>query len=113
METKFAAGVDGLELDELMQRVLASATDGVTHDKPFPFTAEELTPEFLKRVLDAAKSIWEPIVLDPTPERRLATLVSALGPVITGEGAMARLTFHAGYHQGQAYQMKHSPDFPA
>lgn len=112
VETKFAAGVDGLELDTFMQRVLAAATDGVVNENPFPFTTEELTPELVARALEASKAIWEPIVLDPTPERRAATLVSALGPVITGEGAMARLTFHAGYHQGQTYQMKNAPGFP-
>ena len=64
------------------------------------------------RALDASKAIYEPIVLNPTPARRAAPCVSVLGPSITGEGAMARLTFHAGYHHGQAYQIKNAPGFP-
>ena len=113
VEAKFAAGIDGLSLDPFLQRVLAAATDGVVNDKPFPFSEEEMTPELVAQALEAARAVWEPIVQDPTPERRAATLVSALGPVIAGEGAMARLTFHAGYHQGQAYLVKNASGFPA
>ncbi len=113
VETKFAAGVDGIELDPFLERILAAATEGVVNGAPFPFTPEEMTPELVAQALEAAKSIWEPIVLDPTSVRRTTSLVSALGPVITGEGAMARLCFHAAYHQGQTYQMKNAPGFPA
>ncbi len=113
VEAKFAAGVDGLELDPLLQRVASAATDGVVNDKPFPFSEAEMTPEFVAEILEASRAVWEPIVQDPTPARREASLVSALGPVIAGEGAMARLTFHAGYHQGQAYLIKNAPGFPA
>ena len=113
IETRFASGIDGLTLDPFLERVLTTATEGVVNDHPFPFSSEEITPELVARALDASKAIWEPIVLDPTPERRAAPLVSVLGPAITGEGAMARLAFHAGYHQGQAYQIKNAPDFPS
>lgn len=113
VETKFAAAIDGLTLDEVQERVVQSATDGVVNDKPFPFSADEMTPEFVFAVLEKSKTLVEPILLDPNPTRRAVSLVSALGPVITGEGAMARWGFHAGYHQGQVYQVKNAPGFPA
>lgn len=113
VEAKFGAAIDGLELGPELLRIAAAATDGVVNDRPFPFDEEETTPEFVAYALEESKRIVEPVLLDPTPERRAVSLVSALGPVITGEGAMARLTFHAGYHQGQAYQTKNAPGFPA
>ncbi len=113
VEAKFGAAIDGLELDPTMDRVRSAATDGVVNDLPFPFSAEEMTPEFVAQVLETSRAIWEPIALDPNSARRAVSLVSALGPVITGDGAMARMTFHAAYHQGQAYQIKNAPGFPA
>ena len=113
VEAKFAAGVDGLTLDPFLARVALAATDGIVNDRPFPFAPEELTSDFIAGALAASKAVCEPLLLDPTPARRAASLVSALGPVITGEGAMARFAFHAAYHQGQVYQMKHAPGFPA
>lgn len=112
IEARFAAAVDGLTLDPFLDRVRAAGTEGVVNDHPFPFSVEEITPELVRRALEASKTIWEPIVLEPSPARRAASCVSVLGPSISGEGAMARLTFHAGYHQGQAYQIKNAPGFP-
>jgi hypothetical protein len=48
----------------------------------------------------------------PSPEFLQREIKSALGPMITGHGALARLAFHPGYHHGQAYLMLTSPDFP-
>lgn len=112
VEAKFGAAIRGISLDASLDRVRAAATDGVVNDLPFPFSAEEMTPGFIAESLAASRAIVEPALLDPSPEIRAVSLVSALGPVITGEGALARLTFHAGYHQGQAYQIKNAPGFP-
>ena len=113
VEAKFGASILGLELDGFLDRVRAAATDGVVNDRPFPFSPQETTPELVVKALSESRALIEPALLDPTPERRAVSMVSALGPVITGEGAMARLGFHAGYHQGQVYLMKNAPGFPA
>lgn len=112
VEVKFGSSILGQEPQGALARIASAATDGVTNDKPFPFSAEEMTPESVFEALEASKAVIEPVLLDPNAERREVTMVSALGPVITGDGAMARLTFHAAYHQGQAYMMKHAPGFP-
>lgn len=113
VEAKFGSAITGQPLDEFLSRVQQAATDGVVNDKPFPFTAEEMTPETVHKALDASRAVVEPALADPNADRRTVSLVSALGPVITGEGAMARLTFHAAYHQGQVYQVKQAPKFPS
>ena len=113
VEAKFGAAIEGMDLDEFLTLIVKTATDGVVNDLPFPIAAETMTPEYVARALEASKGIVEPVLADPTPERRAVSLVSALGPVITGEGAMARLTFHAAYHQGQVYQLKNAPGFPS
>lgn len=113
VEVKFGSAILGIELEGDLARIASAATDGVTNDKPFPYSAEEMTPEFVANALAQAKALVEPALLDPTAERREVTMVSALGPVITGEGAMTRLGFHAAYHQGQAYLIRHAPGFPS
>jgi hypothetical protein len=113
VEAKFGASIMGTELDPSLQRIVAAATDGVVNDRPFPFASEDMTQGFIAEALALSKTILEPALLDPTPERRAVSLVSALGPIITGEGALARLTFHAAYHQGQAYLIKQAPGFPS
>jgi hypothetical protein len=113
VEVKFGSPLLGTQPEGEMARIAAAATEGVVNDNPFPFTDEEMTPEFVARALDEAKTLVEPALLDPTPERRAVSMVSALGPVITGEGALARLAFHAGYHQGQVYLIRHAPGFPS
>ncbi|CAN5497286.1 hypothetical protein BH11ARM2_BH11ARM2_30690 [soil metagenome] len=112
IEVKFGSSILGQTPEGELARITAAATDGVVNDNPFPFTEQEMTPEFVKEALASAKAVIEPALLDPNAERRSVTMVSALGPVITGEGAMARLAFHAAYHQGQAYMMKNAPGFP-
>jgi hypothetical protein len=113
VEAKFGAELLGVELSPELDRIRQAATDGITNDKPFPYTDAELTPEFVAEAFAKSKALVEPALLDPTAERRSISLVSALGPVITGEGAMARLAFHSAYHQGQAYMLRLHPDFPA
>lgn len=113
VEAKFGAAIQQVELDPFLARIASAATDGVTNDKPFPYSTDEITPELVARALKATGDLLGPALSDPTAERRSVSMVSALGPVITGEGAMARLTFHAAYHQGQTYQLKNHPEFPA
>lgn len=112
VEISFASQILGAELNELESRLKAAATDGAVNDNPFPFSADELTPEFLAQAEMIALAWSNKVILDPTPEIRNAELVSALGPVITGAGALARLGYHPGYHHAQIYMVSQSPDFP-
>jgi hypothetical protein len=112
VEVSFISQLTGAELDELGLRLKASATDGVVNDKPFPFTAEEITPELVGKALEIGFGMTEPVIDNPSDEILKKEMVSALGPVITGEGALTRFGFHPGYHQGQAYLIRTAPGFP-
>ncbi len=113
VEVLFASQLLDIELDEEGQRLKSSATSGVVNDNPFPYSNEELTPQKVQELLDQSKALVEPIITNPSPELLSKELVSALGPIITGAGALARLSFHPAYHQGQAYQIRNAPGFPA
>lgn len=95
------------------ERIARAATDGSVNDRPFPFAAEEITPALVGEALAEAESRVRPLIEAPTPELRAKRLISALGPEIDGTGALARLAYHPGYHQGQAYLIKSAPGFPA
>lgn len=97
---------------DIANRIKSAATDGVVNDKPFPYSPEEITPQFVASALNLARGFVDPILENAALVYREKELVSALGPVITGEGAFARLAFHPAYHQGQAYQIRMSPGFP-
>ena len=112
VEVSFVSQLRGDELDADAQRLKAAATDGVLNEKPFPFSEEELTPDFVALALARAKAFAEPVIESPTDEIRARQIVSALGPVIDGTGALARLAYHPGYHQGQAHMIRSAPDFP-
>ncbi len=112
VELSFTSQLAGMELGEDQVRLKRCATEGVVNDLPFPYSADEITPEFVRSSLAATAALVEPMISSPASEMRLKELVSALGPVITGEGAFARLAFHPAYHHGQAYQMKMHPEFP-
>ncbi len=112
VEVSFISQLKGEELSGTMARVRAAATDGTVNDKPFPFATEEVTAEFVAQVLAEARAMTEPVIRNPDPYRNV-TIVSALGPVIDGTGAFARLAYHPGYHQGQAHTIKTAPGFPA
>lgn len=113
VELSFISQLVGLEIGEEQDRLRRCSTEGVVKEVPFPFTADEITPELVANSLAASESLVEPVLTAATDEHRSTELVSALGPIITGEGAFARLAFHPAYHQGQAYQIKMHPDFPA
>ncbi len=88
------------------------ATEGVVNANPFPFSVDEMTPEFVAEAMELAKSMVEPVITEASAEIRGGELVSALGPVISGDGGFARLGFHAGYHQGQVHLIRTAPGFP-
>jgi hypothetical protein len=111
VEVSFGSQLIGAELDELQLRLKAAATDGSVNDKPFPFSPEELTPEFVTKAFEIGNAMIQPLIENPTEEIRAKEIVSALGPVINGTGAFARLAYHPGYHQGQAYIIKTAPGF--
>jgi len=56
------------------------------------------------------KAAIEPLITNPDPYREVK-IVSALGPVIDGTGAFARLAYHPAYHQAQVYLTRSAPDF--
>ncbi|MCW5944080.1 MAG: DinB family protein [Fimbriimonadaceae bacterium] len=112
VELFFARQLLDLSLDGFAKRVEQASTDGVVNDKPFPFAPEEITPELVARALAEGKSVAGDLLARNTDEVRAKSLVSALGPVIDGTGAMARLAFHPGYHQGQVWLIRTAPGFP-
>lgn len=112
VELSFASQLLGTELDEEGKRVKSSATEGVVNDNPFPYSDAELTAAKVQEILALSKGLLEPIITSPTPQILTKEIVSALGPVITGEGAFTRLAFHSAYHQGQAYLIRTAPGFP-
>ncbi len=113
VEVFFASQLTGRTPDGMAARLTEAATDGVVNDHPFPFSAAETTPELVAEAHRVGREWWGPLASDPIEEIRNKSLTSALGPVITGDGALARLSFHAAYHQGQAHLYRTSPGFPA
>lgn len=112
VEVSFASQLTGAELSPEMARLKSAATEGVVNENPFPYSPEECTPEFLQGQMEAAKAMVQPLIEAASPEVRQKSLKSALGPMIDGEGAFARLGFHAGYHQGQVHFLATAPGFP-
>jgi hypothetical protein len=112
VEISFSSQLLGLSLSPKETKLKAAATDGVVNDKPFPFEEGEITRETVDDALTLARTFAEKIIVDPSPEVLKAEIVSALGPVITGKGALARFAFHPAYHQGQAYLIRTAPGFP-
>lgn len=112
VEVSFVSQLLGEATEGLRDRVRAAATDGVVNDRPFPFTSDELTPSFVDQCLEDARSYAGPVITGPSDEVLRREIVSALGPVIDGRGALARLAYHPGYHQGQVHLVKTAPGFP-
>jgi hypothetical protein len=112
VEVSFIAQLTDTPLDAFGERLRQAATEGVVNDNPFPFSTEEITPELVSKCLDMSKVMVEPVITAPSDELRLRTIKSALGPMIDGTGALARLAFHPGYHQGQAHLIASAPGFP-
>lgn len=113
VEVSFLSQLLGADLEPLPGRLKAAATEGVVNDHPFPFAEEEITPELVAEALEIARAMVEPVIRNPSEALRAKQIVSALGPVIDGTGALARLAFHSGYHQGQVHLIRTAPGFPA
>lgn len=99
-------------LDGMEAKVAKASTEGVVNENPFPFAEVEITPNSVRHALEMADSMTRPVITAPTEEVRAKNITSALGPVIDGTGALARLAFHSGYHQGQAHLIRTAPGFP-
>jgi hypothetical protein len=111
-EVSFCSQLTGKDLDEFGQKLKISATDGVVNDSPFPFSAEQITPETIAKAEAYAKSIVEPLITEPSDEVLNKEIKSVLGPIVTGAAAFARLAFHPAYHHGQVYLICTAPNFP-
>jgi hypothetical protein len=112
VEVSFISQLQGLDLDGPATRLKSAATEGVVNDLPFPYSPQELTSKGVLEALAYSRGLVEPVITAPSAELRAKEIKSALGPIITGEGALARLGFHSAYHQGQAYLIKTAPGFP-
>ncbi len=113
VEVFFLSQLTGQALNADETKIKDSAVNGVVNEKPFPFTEAELTPQFVLASLEHSKGFVKPIIESPTPEILKKEIISALGPIITGEAGFARLAFHSAYHQGPAYLIRTAPGFPA
>ncbi len=113
VEVSFCSQLSGATLDETGARLKLAATQGVVNDEPFPYSPEEITPELVRKSMAYAESVCGPMIEQASADVREREIKSALGPMISGEGAFARLGFHSGYHQGQAYLIKTAPGFPS
>jgi hypothetical protein len=113
VEISFISQLTGTDLDAFQTRLKSAATEGVVNENPFPFPPAEITPETVRHALEVAESMTAPVIDHPSEELLRIEIKSALGPMITGEGALTRFAFHPGYHQGQAYQIRSSPGFPS
>ena len=112
VEVWFIAQLTGKTLEGFGARVAQCATEGVVNDHPFPFPPDELTPETIGRALALGREAVGAVIENPSPDLLKKEIKSALGPIITGEGALARLAFHPGYHQGQAHLIRTATGFP-
>lgn len=113
VEIWFVAQLTGAELPGELGRVAKCATEGVVNDNTFPFSDDELTPEFIQWALETGETLVKPHIETPSEVFLTSELKSALGPMISGEGALTRFAFHPAYHQGQIYLCKTAPDFPS
>ncbi len=110
-EMSFVSQLRGETLSGVDARLAACATEGVINDTPFPFEPSEITPSFVAEALNRGKEYAGPAIANPDPHREVI-IKSALGPMINGGGAFARLAYHPAYHHAQVYLIKTSPGFP-
>jgi hypothetical protein len=112
VETSFITQLLGEEPTGLAARLKQAATEGVVNENPFPFTAEETTPELGAEALAYGRQLVAPLMQNPDPYRE-RSIKSALGPIIDGTGTFARLAYHPAYHQAQVHMIRTAPGFPA
>ncbi len=113
VEVSFVSQLLDSPQDGFARRVQSASTDGVVNDLLFPFAADEIDSRVVERALELGRALAEPVISNPSDAVRSKQIKSALGPIIDGVGALARLAFHAGYHQGQAHLIKTAPGFPS
>ncbi len=113
VEVSFVSQLLGDAVEGELDRVRRASTEGVINDLPFPFSTEEITPELVAWALATAGGMVHGPIHNLTPELRAVQIKSALGPMVDGTGAFARLAYHPGYHQGQAYIIKTAAGFPS
>lgn len=114
------AGVEVFFLTQLLNeqpegdraKLAAAATDGVVNENRFPFAAEEIDPDKVAWALTEGRKLVERWIDELPDDMRAKNIKSALGPIVDGTGAFARLAYHAGYHQGQAHLIKTSAGYP-
>ena len=97
---------------EFDKRITASSRDGIVNDSPFPFSEDEQGAELMNRVLERGFEIAGPLIEEANGTVRNKEIESALGPMIDGNGALARIAYHPGYHTGQIWTYRYHPDFP-
>ena len=112
VEIWFISQLTGQELNQAEIKLTKAAVDGVVNDNPFPYEAEDIGPAMVTWAMTRAEFYVTPNIDDPSEEFLTKEIKSALGPVITGEGALTRFAFHPAYHHGQVYLIRSSPDFP-
>ncbi len=112
VEIWFISQLTGQQLNQAEIKLTKAAVEGVVNDKPFPYNAEEIGPAMVTWAMGRGEVYVAPNIDDPSAEFLAKEIKSALGPIITGEGALTRLAFHPAYHQGQVYLIRSSPNFP-
>jgi len=113
VEIWFIAQLTGKQLNQAELRLTSAAVDGVVNDNPFPYEPEEISPTMISWAFTRGADHVKEHIEDPSQEFLTKEIKSALGPVITGEGALARFAFHPANHQGQVHLIRTSPNFPA
>ena len=112
VEVWFVSQLTGAPLNGFEEQLAVCATEGVVNDNEFPFKESEITASLVAQGLAAGRAKAEALLGENDEEVRAKQIKSALGPIITGAGAMQRFAFHPGYHHGQAFQILSSPGFP-
>jgi len=113
VELWFISQLEQRDLSGTEIRLARAAREGVITADPFPFAESEIEPALVAEALGLARAAVERHIYQPSPEILAREIQSALGPVIDGRGAFARLAYHPGYHQGQVHMITVAPGFPA
>ncbi|MCH7944691.1 MAG: DUF664 domain-containing protein [Armatimonadetes bacterium] len=113
VEMSFACQLLGQDSEsEFDKRIRACARDGIVNDSPFPFSENEQGVALMNRVLERGLEMVGPLIEEASDAVRETQIESALGPMIDGNGAFARIAYHPGYHTGQIWTYRYHPDFP-
>lgn len=112
VEVSFITQLKGETAEGDLERLKVAATEGVINETGFPFAPDEIDAAKVDWALSVSRKMVEEMIDELTPETRSRTIKSALGPMIDGTGAFARLAYHPGYHQGQVHLVKTAPGFP-